>query len=128
MNTTKPGAATRLSFSLALMAILGGCAGYPAPNPQTATYAYGTDVTGQTVYAAPPIYAAPLGYPAPLFAPNPYYYDPLYLRPPVSLSFGYQNWGYRGYPGYGPAFRGGYRGSYRGPYRGGFGAGPWRRR
>ena len=110
------GTAKRLTFSLALLCALGGCAVYPAPGPYAAPYAYGTDANGQAVYAAPRVYAAPPLYATP-YPPNPYYYDPLYVGPPLSLNFGFYPWG--GYRGYSPAFRGGYRGAYRGGYRGG---------
>ncbi len=78
MKQTLPkGAAKRLTFSLVLLSVLGGCAVYgPAPGP----YAYGTDAYGQPIYSAPyyPYY-------------NPYYYNPLYLGgPPVFFNFGFR--------------------------------------
>ncbi|TAM48624.1 MAG: hypothetical protein EPN61_03330 [Burkholderiaceae bacterium] len=94
MKQTLPkGAAKRLTFSLVLLSVLGGCAVYgPAPGP----YAYGTDAYGQPIYSAPyyPYY-------------NPYYYDPLYLGPPLFFGFGYHYWGGRG------GFRGGHGGRHR---------------
>ena len=102
MKTFIKGAAKSLIFSLLALSALGGCAVYPAnPGP----YAYGTDVNGQTVYAAPPVYAAP------------YYYDPVYVGPPVFFNFGF--WGGHGDGGRG---HGGFEhGGGRG--HGGFGHG-----
>ncbi|WP_404301952.1 hypothetical protein [Alicycliphilus denitrificans] len=85
MTKSFKAAAARLMFSLLALSTLGGCAVYgPAPGPYTY---YGTDVDGQTVYAAPPVV-----YPAaPVYA-APYYYGPTYVGPPIGLSLGFGYW------------------------------------
>ena len=98
MKTFIKGAAKCLIFSLLALSALGGCAVYPAnPGP----YAYGTDVNGQAVYAAPPVYAAP------------YYYDPVYVGPPVFFNFGFSSWGGHGGGGRGFGHGGGHGGGRR---------------
>ena len=112
MTQTMKGAAKRLTFSLLALSALGGCAVYGPANP--GPYVYGTDASGQAVYAAPPGYAAPPVYAAPYYYPQ--YYDPVYVGPPVFFNFGFSSWG--GHHGGGRGFGGG-RGGHGGGHGGG---------
>ena len=117
MKTLLTGAAKRLTFSLVLLAVLGGCAVYETT---PATYSY-YDSEGQLVYVTPRV-----------VTPAPVYSYPRYVGPPVSLSFGFSSGHYHGYGGHRNSFHGGHwRGGHGGWYGGrghGYGGmhGGWR--
>ena len=113
MNSTLKGVAKRLTFSLALLSVLGGCAVYGPANP--GPYAYGTDAYGQPVYTAP--YYYPYSYPT----YYPYYYDPFYIGPPAFFNFGFRG-GHRDHD-HDRGFRGGRGGGFRGDRGGSHGGG-----
>lgn len=111
--------ATRLAFSLLALSALGGCAVY---GPPSGPYAYyGTDASGQAVYAAPPV-----SYPAAPVYSSPYYYGPAYVGPPIGLNLGFSYWRGGGGGWHGGGWRGGgWRGGgwHGGGFHGGGGHG-----